>query len=86
MQNKLIDLNNHLFLAIERLNDDEITGDKLNEEIRRTESIAKAAEQIINNANTVLRACIAAESMVDSYDNLKLLTGEVKCTNLLTKK
>ena len=56
MKNTLGDLNNHLFEQLERLNDEELKGDSLKEEILRARSITDIASRIIDNANTVLDA------------------------------
>lgn len=56
MQNKLTDLNNHLFAQLERLSDEEATGDKLNEEIERSKAMGQVANNIITNAKLVLEA------------------------------
>ncbi len=56
MQNKLTDLNNHLFAQLERLSDEESTGDKLNEEIERSKAMGHVANNIITNAKLVLEA------------------------------
>ena len=56
MKNKLADLNNHLFAQIERLSDEDITGDKLNEEINRSKAITSVSKQIIDNACLALDA------------------------------
>ena len=41
MQNKISDLNNILFESIERLNDDELTDEELDKEIKKSEAIQK---------------------------------------------
>lgn len=56
MKNTLSDLNNHLFEALERLNDEELTGEKLDAEIRKSEAIQKVARTIIENGELALRA------------------------------
>lgn len=56
MQNKLGDLNNHLFIALERLNDDELQGEKLQEEMERSAAINKVAKAITDNARVMLDA------------------------------
>jgi hypothetical protein len=61
MKNQLIDLNNHLFAAMERLNDEELAGEKLKEEIERCKTITGLAQNIIGNARVVLDAHIAVK-------------------------
>jgi hypothetical protein len=56
MQNKLSDLNNHLFAQLERLGDEEIAGDQLDEEINRAKAVTDVAQQVIANANLALKA------------------------------
>lgn len=55
-RNSLSDLNNHLFEQLERLNDEALKGDKLNEEIQRSQAVTKVAKEIINNGRLVLAA------------------------------
>ena len=59
MKNKLIDLNNHLFCQIERLSDENLSGEKLTEELHRTKAITGVAAQIIGNARLTLDAQVA---------------------------
>lgn len=56
MKNKPIDLNNHLFAAIERLNDESISGDQLKEEVERGRTIAGLAKQVIDQQKNILLA------------------------------
>ena len=55
-KNKLLDLNNHLFEALERINDDSLEGEKLQEEMARAKTITQIGNTIINNASLALEA------------------------------
>ncbi len=63
MKNKAIDLHNHLFEQLERLNDTSIKGNDLNEEIRRAEAMNKVAMAIIANGRMVIDAHKMAEDI-----------------------
>lgn len=54
MKNKLTDLNDHLFTQLERLNDEDIVGKKLTEEIERSRVISIIARKIVENARLAL--------------------------------
>lgn len=56
MKNTLGDLNNLLFIQLEKLGDDDIEGDELEGEIRRSEAMAKVSEQIIKTGELQLKA------------------------------
>ena len=66
MKNSLGDLNNHLFEQLERLNDEEIQGDKLQDEIERSRAINAVASKIISNAALVLKAQEAYSDRLDA--------------------
>lgn len=68
MKNKPIDLNNHLFAAMERLSDDELKGDELKEEIERSRAISGLAKQIIDQQKNI----IDAEKLKTEYPNRKM--------------
>lgn len=66
--NKLSDLNNHLFEALERLNDDELmAGENGTKEIARAKAIADVGHTIIDNANLMLDAVKTLDDMGITY-------------------
>lgn len=70
MRNNLTDLNNHLFEQIERLNDEELQGEALKEEINRSKAIENVAKQIINNGRLVLDSQKFVDERIDVDNNV----------------
>jgi hypothetical protein len=56
VKNILGDLNNHLFAQLERLGEEDLKGEKLQEEINRAKAITNIATQVIANGALVLKA------------------------------
>lgn len=54
MKDKLTDLNTHLMLQIERLNEEGLSGQKLEQEIARAKALAPLASNVIQNASLLL--------------------------------
>ncbi|AIT81256.1 hypothetical protein [Novosphingobium pentaromativorans] len=56
MKNKLTDLNDHLFMQLERLGDEDMDADKIEQEAKRADAMVQVADQIIRNADLQLKA------------------------------
>lgn len=54
MKNKLTDLNNHLFAQLERLSDEELTGEALASELNRAKGVSAISKDIVSNAQLAL--------------------------------
>lgn len=63
MNNNLTTLNNYLFEAIERINDDDLDNEALDKEIKKSEAIQKIAKTIIDGGNLAL----SAKKHMDEY-------------------
>lgn len=82
MKNTLPDLNNHLFEQLERLNDDELTEEQLDKELRRAEGMTKVASQIIQNAELAYKTMVhMAEYGYDRQDAQKVLPPMLEVKN-----
>ena len=55
MKNTLNDLNNYLFEQLERLNDDELTEEEMDRELKKADSIVKISEKIIQNGELAFK-------------------------------
>lgn len=56
MKNKLGDLNNHLFAQLERLADESLTPEQIEQEAKRADAIVSVADRIVGNADLQLKA------------------------------
>ena len=77
MRNTLEDLNNHLFAELERLGDEELAGEELQQEISRAKAITEVANKVVDNANLVLKAEIAKSEYLTAKEfKLPKMLGE----------
>ena len=58
MKNTLQDLNDHLFEQLERLNDDDLTSEQLEVELKRAEGMTRIAMQIIANGELAYKTMV----------------------------
>lgn len=55
MNNTLVDLNNYLFEALERINDDSLSPEQFEIELRRSKAVTSVAEVIVHNGELALQ-------------------------------
>jgi hypothetical protein len=73
MKNKLTDLHNHLFAQLERLSDEEVTGENLREEIDRAKAVTGVSKQILDIASLTVKAAELMHSSGQDIDLPKML-------------
>lgn len=76
MKNKITDLNNYLFEQIEILNDEELTGEKLEEALKKSKAIADVSSKIIQGASVHLKA-------IQTMDTLEFAVTKGKVAEML---
>ena len=75
-KNTLLDLNDHLFMQLERLNDDDISADTLEKELKKAKAIASVASNIVEVADLVLQATKFNVDFESEGKAPRLLTGD----------
>ena len=76
MKNRLIDLNNHLFAQLERLSDETLTPEQIEQEAGRARAIVDISDQIISGANVQLKAAQIIATHGDRFKSqLSLITA-----------
>lgn len=75
MKNKLSDLNNHLFAQLERLGDEDLTAEQIEQEAKRGEAIVSVAEQIVKNADLQLKAVTILANHGDRFKPMLPMLG-----------
>lgn len=65
MKNKLIDLNNHLFMQLERLGEEKLSGVRLREEVERSKAMTAVSREIIDNGRLAMDAFKMAQNIKD---------------------
>lgn len=68
-RNKLSDLRDHMFAALERLDDEQLTTEQIKNEIEKAKSIAMVGSVIINSAKIEIDY-LKATGMIDTTSDL----------------
>ena len=55
-RNKITDLNNHLFAQLEKLNDDDLSPEQIDQECKRAKAMSSIASQILQSSRLTLEA------------------------------
>ena len=71
MKNTLADLNNHLFEQLERSNDEELTDETLEKELKRADGMTRIATQIIQNGELAFKTMVHMDEYGYGVDKSK---------------
>lgn len=83
MKNRLSDLNNHLFAQLERLSEEGLTPEQIEQECQRTDAIVDVSDQILQIANTQLKCAALIATHGDRFAKmLPAISGTEQATAL----
>jgi hypothetical protein len=83
MKNKLADLNDHLFAQLERLAEEGLSPEKIDQEVKRGQAIVAVADQILRHASLQVQAAkIISDHGMDPTSRLPEL-GMTKATRVI---
>lgn len=83
MKNKLTDLTNHLFAQIERLSDEDLSAEKIEQECQRADAIVDLSDQILQVANTQLKAATLLANHGDRFAKMMPAIGGTETATAL---
>jgi hypothetical protein len=76
MKNRLTDLNDHLFMQLERLSEEGLSSEKIEDEVKRARAMVDVADKIVDNARLSLQACDLVAKHGDRFmKHLPMLSG-----------
>ncbi|GGA63757.1 hypothetical protein [Pelagibacterium lentulum] len=79
MKNRLSDLNNHLFMQLERLGNEDLSPEQIETEATRSEAVVSVADQIIRNADLQLKAAkLIADHGGHMVRHLPMIEGKAR--------
>jgi hypothetical protein len=79
MKNRLTDLNDHLFAQLERLSEEGLTSEQIEDEVKRAAAIVQVSDQIVGNAKLHLDAAKIIAQHGDRFQkHLPMLAGPEK--------
>ena len=77
MKNRLPDLNNHLFAQLERLSEEGLSAEQIEQEAKRADAIVDIADQILRTAALQLNAVKVLADHGDHFKpHLTMITGK----------
>lgn len=77
-RNTLVDLNDYLFLQIERLNDEDLNGEELETELKKSKALSQLAGNVIGAAGLVLEATKFNSDYETAGKAPRLLVGDAR--------
>jgi glycerol-3-phosphate dehydrogenase len=76
VKNRLTDLNDILFAQLERLTDETLSSEQIEQEVKRTQSVVQVADRIVDNARLQLDAAkLIADNGADMRKRLPATLG-----------